>query len=142
MAWMARERSLSIAEVSDRDAHLSESRNPFDASRDREAVSLGATLYKAHCARCHGEKVDGRGPDVLPVAPRKDFHAAGTRFVVLLHRGAPRTWFRKIRDGAVALVTYADGESTAMPAFLGTLSNEHIWLVVTFLQSLDIDVRS
>ncbi|MEP0847087.1 MAG: cytochrome c [Phycisphaerae bacterium] len=137
-AWMASERSLPIAEVRERDARISETRNPFDANRDRHAVSLGATIYAAQCARCHGENADGRGPDVLPTAPCKDFHAPPTRLAVWLHRGAPRSWFRKIRDGSGPLVSYPDGERTAMPAFRSSLSNEQIWLVVTYLQSLDV----
>lgn len=140
-AWMAQERSLSANEVRDRDARLSQTQNPFDANRDRQAVSLGATLYKAHCARCHGDQVDGRGPDVRPEAPCKDFHAPGTRFAVWLHRGAPRAWFKKIRDGAGIRVAYPDGESTAMPPFRDQLSNEQIWLVITYLQSLDVYMK-
>jgi len=140
LAWRAEQRGTSLAEAVRRDAELTADRNPFDANRDRQAVSLGAVVYRNHCARCHGSSVDGRGPDVLPDHPCKDFHAFDKRFAVTLHRGAPRAWFHKIRDGHGPIVEYPDGPSTAMPAFGDTLSNEQIWLAVTYLQSLDMYV--
>jgi len=138
LAWKARQRSISIEQARDADARLSKTRNPFDANRDRDAVSMGAVVYKVSCARCHGIHADGRGPDVLPEAPCKDFHAFAKRFAVTLHRGAPRAWSRKIRDGTGPVVSYPDRTTTAMPPFDGVLSNEQIWLAVTYLQSLDI----
>lgn len=138
--WRAAQQSISVDEARRRDEALGASRNPFDANRDRQAVSLGAAVYAAHCLRCHGENVDGRGPDVLPAAPCSDFHAFGRRVAVTLHRGAPRSWFSKIRDGHGPVVSYPDGPSTAMPAFGDKLSNEQIWLAITYLQSIDICV--
>lgn len=138
--WKARERGISASEVARRDAALSSVKNPFDANHDRAAVSLGAVIYANHCQRCHGENVDGLGPDVLPVAPCKNFHAFDKRLAATLHGGAPRAWFAKIRDGHGQIVQYADGPSTAMPAFGGMLSNEQIWLAITYLQSLDMYV--
>jgi mono/diheme cytochrome c family protein len=140
LSWRAAEGAFSQNEALQRDAALSTSRNPFDANHDRDAVSLGAVIYAAHCQRCHGEHVDGRGPDVLPQAPCKNFHAFDKRLAVTLHRGAPRAWFAKIRDGHGPVVEYPDGPSTAMPAFGDELSNEQIWLAITYLQSIDICV--
>lgn len=140
LAWRARQRSVAIDEAERQDAALSSTRNPFNANRDRDAVSLGAVIYARHCARCHGEHADGRGPDALPEAPCPDFHSPATRFAVTLHAGAPRAWFARIRDGHGPRVMYPTGESTAMPAFGDQLSNEQIWLVVTYLQSIDVRV--
>jgi len=137
LAWRAEQRSIPVEEAARRDGALSSKQNPFDANRDRDAVSLGAVIYAAHCQRCHGADVDGRGPDVLPAAPCRDFHAFDKRFAVTLHRGAPRAWFAKIRDGAGQVVDYPAGRSTAMPAFGGLLANEQIWLAITYLQSID-----
>lgn len=137
LAWKARQRSITLAEARALDAQLSAKQNPFDANHDRAAVSRGAVIYKLSCARCHGDHADGKGPDALPGIPSKSFHTPAKRFAVWLHRGAPHAWFRKIHDGAGPRVSYPDGENTAMPAFADTLSNEQIWLVVTYLQSLD-----
>jgi len=140
LAWRARERSLDVSDAERQDAALSTTRNPFNANRDRDAVSLGAVIFARHCARCHGENADGRGPDVLPEAPCPDFHSPAKRFAVTLHGGAPRAWFAKIHDGYGPRVKYPTGETTAMPAFGDQLSNEQIWLVVTYLQSIDARV--
>ncbi len=61
----------------------------------------------------------------------------GKRFAVTLHGGAPRAWFKKISEGFGAPVTYPTGPGTAMPAFKDVLAREQIWLVITYLQSLD-----
>lgn len=140
LAWRAAQGSVPADEAARADAALSATRNPFDANHDRDAVSLGAVVYANHCARCHGENVDGRGPDVLPEHPCKDFHAFEKRFAVTLHRGAPRAWFAKIHDGHGPIVRYPGGPSTAMPPFGDALSREQIWLAVTYLQSLDMYV--
>ncbi|MBI5865637.1 MAG: cytochrome c [Planctomycetes bacterium] len=140
LGWRARQRGISLADAVQHDAAVSPTTNPFDANRDRNAVSLGAMVFAAHCQRCHGENVDGRGPDVSPEAPCHDFHAFDKRFAVTLHRGAPKAWFAKIRDGHGPTIEYPSGPSSAMPPFGQTLSNEQIWLVITYLQSLDMYV--
>lgn len=140
-AWLAlkaEQEKLSLAELRDRDAALAADRNPFDAYRDPGAVSRGAVIYKFHCARCHGEDGRGRGPSVLPNHPANDFHAPGQRFASTLHRGAPRRWFNSIMNGYGVMVDYPDGKSPAMPAFKERLSREQVWLVITYLQSLDM----
>ncbi|MFQ5461406.1 MAG: c-type cytochrome [Phycisphaerae bacterium] len=136
--WMAKERGISTEEVLRRDAELSSTRNPFDAHRDRQAVSRGAVIYKIHCLKCHGEDARGHGPATLPDYPANDFKKFSARFAATLHRGAPRKWFRVIRDGAGEVVHYPDQETTAMPSFSKTLAREQIWLVITYLQSLDV----
>lgn len=119
------------------DASVSSNHNPFDANHDPAAVSGGAVIYEAMCMRCHGADVRGGGPDMLASHPTKDFHAFGKRFAVTLHGGAPRTWYRKISEGFGDTVEYREGLRTAMPAFGDVLSREQIWLVITYLQSLD-----
>lgn len=136
--WMARERGTSPAEILRRDADLSRTHNPFDAYHDKQAVSRGAVIYKIHCARCHGEDARGHGPSVLPGHPANDFKTFGNRFAATLHRGAPRKWFRVISNGTGDEVQYPDEKTTAMPPFAETLAREQIWLVITYLQSLDM----
>jgi mono/diheme cytochrome c family protein len=133
---------ISFDEARRRDEALDGAGNPFEARRDSSAVSRGAVIYRHECASCHGESADGRGA-MLPIPmPSMDFHRAGVRFAVTLHGGAPKRWFRTIRDGTVAEVESEDGTPLRieMPAYEGRLSNEQVWLVVTYLQSLDADM--
>jgi mono/diheme cytochrome c family protein len=134
----ADETGRPVDEVTRRDAELSTTKNPFDANSDPVAVSRGAVVYKAHCMRCHGPDVRGDGPDLLPTHRSKDFHSFGKRFAATLHKGAPRTWFKKINEGYGDVVPYPDGTGPAMPAFGDTLAREQIWLAITYLQSLDV----
>ncbi len=136
--WMAAERHETPADILLSDVQFSQTRNPFDAYRDDTAVSRGAVLYKIHCARCHGEDARGRGPSILEDHPAKDFKSFGKRFAATLHRGAPRKWFRVIRDGNGDFVDYPEGRQKAMPAFGEQFTREQIWLVITYLQSLDV----
>jgi len=136
--WMAKERGKSADDILRADAALSSTRNPFDANKDHRAVSRGAVIYKIHCARCHGEDARGIGPSTLPDHPANNFKTFSNRFAATIHRGAPRKWFRVIRDGAGEVVDYPDGRTTAMPPFGDKLAREQIWLVITYLQSLDI----
>lgn len=136
-AAKAAETGKGVDAIAAEDAGLSSGRNPFNASHDPAAVSRGAVIYEAMCMRCHGPDVRGGGPDMLTSHPTKDFHAFGKRFAVTLHGGAPRTWYRKISEGFGDTVEYPEGRATAMPAFGDVLSREQIWLVITYLQSLD-----
>lgn len=136
-AWMADERRIDLAAIETRDRSLGETKNPFDAYQDAAAVSRGAVIYKLHCARCHGVDARGRGPAALVDHPANDFHDFGNRFASTLHRGAPRRWFKSISEGYGDTLQYPDGPSRAMPAFGDKLAREQIWLVITYLQSLD-----
>lgn len=136
--WIARERDTSVEAVLAHDAKLSKTRNPFDAHKDMRAVSRGAVIYKIHCARCHGDDARGDGPSALRDQLPTSFKTFGKRLAATLHRGAPRKWFRVISNGKGEVVQYSDGRTKAMPAFANKLTREQIWLVITYLQSLDI----
>ncbi|HPF39069.1 MAG TPA: c-type cytochrome [Phycisphaerae bacterium] len=139
LKWKAETENRGIEELEREDAEISSTRNPFDAYRDSDAVRRGAVLYKYHCARCHGDDARGHGPSALPDYPANDFHDFGQRFAATLHRGAPRRWFRSITNGTGDIVTYPDEPpGPAMPAFGAKLSREQIWLLITYLQSLDV----
>lgn len=138
IAWRAGQQNISEEEARRADETMSTVKNPFDTRRDAEAVSRGAVIYEVNCARCHGIDARGKGPAVLPDHPCADFHSFGNRFAVTIHGGAPRTWFRKITSGYGEEVDYPSGRSSAMPAFGDTLAREQIWLVITYLQSLDM----
>lgn len=136
--WMAAERESTPEQILHADASLSQTRNPFDSHNDRQAVSRGAVVYQLHCARCHGEDARGNGPSTLPDYPATDFKTFGKRLGAAIHRGAPRKWFRVIRDGSGDLVDYSDGRTAAMPSFSNQLTREQMWLVITYLQSLNV----
>ncbi|MCG3181522.1 MAG: hypothetical protein BIFFINMI_03918 [Phycisphaerae bacterium] len=137
LAQRARETGQSVEQATAADAALSHTRNPFDANKDPEAVSRGAVLYENYCSRCHGPDADGRGPDMPRVVESMNWHAFGTRFAVTIHRGAPRSWFSKIHDGHDGGAKAADGRALVMPAFKDELAVEQIWLLITYMQSLD-----
>jgi mono/diheme cytochrome c family protein len=134
----ARESGQSYEEVVLADEALSTTRNPFDAYHDPEAVSWGAVIYKQHCLECHGEKADGMGPSMPVELPKMDFHNFSHRFTSTLHRGAPRSWFRKIEEGYTSKVVNPDRSKNIMPPFKDVLAREQIWLAITYLQSLDV----
>jgi mono/diheme cytochrome c family protein len=136
-AWESASTHQPVEEVARADAQISKTRNPFDAHRDPAAVSRGAVIYKAHCISCHGENTDGQGSAFFEPTPKMDFHTFGKRFASTLHRGAPRTWFKKIDEGYTSKHTNADDSHSKMPAFGDTLAREQIWLAITYLQSLD-----
>lgn len=136
--YKAQEEGITVDEARARDQALSTTRNPFKASRDPAAVSRGAVIFRALCQRCHGADARGDGGDLIAERHPVDHHAFGQRFAATIHGGAPRAWFRKINEGAGDVVAYPDGPTTAMPPFGDTLAREQIWLVVTYLQSLDL----
>lgn len=138
-AWKSEQTGRSAETIADEDAALSTTRNPFDAYQDTDAVRRGAVLFRYHCARCHGEDASGHGPAILPDHPANDFHAFGQRFAATLHRGAPRRWFKSITQGFGGVVQYPDEPpGPAMPAFGTRLAKEQVWLLITYLQSLDV----
>lgn len=138
LKWRAEQRNQTLEEAERADAALSTKRNPFDAYKDADAVSLGAITYKYHCARCHGDDAMGHGPSVLPGHPANDFKSFGQRFAATLHRGAPMRWFKSITQGYGDKLDYPDDAGgKAMPAFGDKLAREQVWLVITYLQSLD-----
>lgn len=140
-ALKSRESGKSIPEHEQLDAQLSSTGNPFTARTDHAAVSLGAVIYKTHCANCHGDKADGRGP-AMPVAlATLDFHSFSKRFAATIHGGAPKAWFQKINEGVTSDTLGPDAKPLAMPAFRDVLAREQIWLTITYLQSLDMNAE-
>lgn len=142
LAIRASELGISPDQANARDLSLSETRNPFNARRDPDAVSRGAVVYRHHCADCHGLNTDGQGTRLPNPLAEADFHDFSHRFAITLHGGAPRTWFKKITRGYTANKPDADGEFPEMRAFGQILAREQMWLAITYLQSLDADLES
>jgi mono/diheme cytochrome c family protein len=100
---------------------------------DPSQVALGATVYRQHCASCHGARLEGqpdwriRKPDgKLPAPP---------------HDETGHTWhhpdrqlFQLTKRGLVPPLA-PEGYRSDMPAFDRTLSDAEIWAVLAFIKS-------
>lgn len=90
--------------------------NPY--SGNPKAVEIGASGYNQNCARCHGLEVisGGLAPDLRYLEKGK----------------VGDEWFiQRIRNGAKK----QDG-TTTMPAFEGTFSQEAMWAIRAFIESV------
>ena len=102
--------------------------NPDDAAQ----VALGAQVYAAHCASCHGADLKGQ-PDwttrksdgKLPAPPHDE---TGHTW-----HHANRQLFDVIKYGTAAIAP--PGYKTDMGAFQGTLNDDEIWAVIAYIQS-------
>ena len=92
--------------------------NPY--RKDKAAIAVGSSAYGQNCARCHGLGAvsGGIAPDLrtLPLGAEGDEYYSG-----------------KIRNGVIRNgVTY-------MPAFGPIFSEEAIWAIRTYLESVHTD---
>jgi mono/diheme cytochrome c family protein len=86
-------------------------------------IATGAALYADNCARCHGDRGDGDGPDAK------------------MNRPQPASLALAMRDGANRIT---DGEMfwkiaegrRPMPSFKKELTDEQRWQLVNFLRTL------
>lgn len=93
-------------------------RNPVPPTA--ESVRLGARLYRAHCAVCHGPEGRGDGPAAAGLVPRPADLRRTARMV-------DPVLFSRITEGL---------PGTPMPAFRDVLTEEERWHVVNFLRTL------
>lgn len=138
----AAQTGVSLAEARRLDDALSATTNPFHARSDQSAVSRGAVIYEHECVVCHGVDADGHGPGMPVELASMNFHRFGMRADITAHGGAVKKWFRTIENGTTAKATSKEGSpvEVKMPAFSDRLAREQIWLVITYLQSLDCDL--
>jgi mono/diheme cytochrome c family protein len=99
---------------------------------DPAKVTLGAQVYAAHCASCHGADLEGaadwrqRRPDGRLPAPPHDasghtWHHPGEQLFVLT------------KHGPAALV--GGGYQSDMPGYEGVLTDDEIWAVLSYIKS-------
>ena len=101
-------------------------------SGDAAQVALGARVYAANCAQCHGAHLEGqpnwrtRKPDSRLPAPPQDYHGHTWRH-------PDQELFNTVRNGVAA---YAPpGYQTDMAGFAGVLSDAQIWAVLAYIKS-------
>ena len=100
---------------------------------DAQTLALGRKVYEAHCAACHGVKLEGqanwreRGVDGRLPAPPHD--AGGHTW-----HHPDDTLFRITKFG-VAKVANVKDYATAMPIYEGVLSDEEIVAVLSWIKS-------
>lgn len=87
-----------------------------------ERVETGRALFQRHCALCHGERGDGHGRRRNLSKPARDLTDTTWQ-----HTVGPRDVFRTIRDGV---------PSSPMAAW-AIFSEDQIWDLVAFIDSLD-----
>ncbi|MEQ8355682.1 MAG: cytochrome c [Kiloniellaceae bacterium] len=99
---------------------------------DRDKVALGATIYAANCASCHGADLQGQ--------PDWRRRRADGRLPAPPHDADGHTWhhpgaqlFELTKFGPAALA--GGGYQSDMPAYEGILSDDEIWAVLSFIKS-------
>jgi mono/diheme cytochrome c family protein len=100
---------------------------------DRQVIAHGESVYRAHCASCHGARLEGQ-----PHWRERD--AAG-RFPEPPHDATGHTWhhpddllFRLTKYGVAKASNLKDYDS-AMPAFEGVLTDAEIIAVLSWIKS-------
>jgi mono/diheme cytochrome c family protein len=92
---------------------------------DQAAIDAGRELYTINCASCHGDTGQGDGPagGSLDPAPANLVTTAAETDAPYIH------WV--IAEGGAAA-----GLSPSMVAYKGILTEEEIWQVTTYVESL------
>jgi len=98
---------------------------------DAQMVELGRTVYAAHCASCHGARMEGqpnwreRRPDGRLPAPPHD--ASGHTW-----HHPDRQLFEITKHGVAGILP---GYQSDMPAYGNILSDREIWAVIAYVKS-------
>lgn len=99
---------------------------------DAGKVALGERVYAGHCAACHGAKLEGqpnwrqRGANGRLPAPPQD--ETGHTW-----HHPPDQLFAITKFGPASLA--GGGYQSDMPGFGGTLGDDEIWAVLSFIKS-------
>jgi mono/diheme cytochrome c family protein len=111
---------------------LSREPQPKADPEDAEQVALGATVYAAQCASCHGANLEGQRGWRRPLPSGK--------VLAPPHNATGHTWhhpdkhlFRVTKLGTEAIAR--PGYKSDMIAFGDKLSDEEIWAVLAYIKS-------
>jgi len=100
---------------------------------DAQLVARGAAIYQAHCAACHGAKLEGQ--------PRWRERDAAGRLPAPPHDASGHTWHHPdevlfaITKYGVAKASNLKGYDSAMPAYEGVLKDEEIVAVLSWIKA-------
>lgn len=95
-------------------------KNPLTS--DAKALAAGKAIFKDKCQRCHGPGGLGDGPDADPDASDMDLTN-------------PKRAARN-DDGTVYYKVLNGRKRPKMPVFKDELTEQQVWTVVTYVQSL------
>ena len=105
--------------------------NPYSGGpAQKEALRIGTSAYNQNCARCHG--LDAISGGISPDLRKFDDDCAG-----LADAGKKAACFKEMDDFFMATVRRGrvrDGR-VYMPPFEGTLTQEAIWAIRTYLET-------
>jgi mono/diheme cytochrome c family protein len=90
---------------------------------DPKVLATGKTIFKDKCTKCHGPSGQGDGPDADP-DHREDMDLTNPKRV---DRNPDGVVFYKVSNGR---------KRPKMPAFKEELTEEQIWSVVAYVQTL------
>lgn len=100
---------------------------------DTAVLVQGKRVYEAHCAACHGAKLEGQ--------PNWRIRDAAGRLPAPPHDASGHTWhhpdevlFRITKFGVAKAANLKDYDS-AMPAYEGVLTDEEIVAVLSFIKA-------
>ena len=102
------------------------------AEPDAEVLLAGRTLYRTHCAACHGTNLEGQ--------PNWQTPLPNGRLPAPPHDATGHTWhhpdgvlLRITRDGPAAVV--GDGYESDMPGFGGILTDAEMRSILAYIKS-------
>lgn len=98
-------------------------KNPFSANA--QSIDSGKKLFEKNCVRCHGLTGVGDGEDGKNLNPRPANIATASKMPM----ASDGYLYWTITEGGVPL-------GTGMPPFGGTLKEEEIWKIITYLRML------
>lgn len=105
--------------------------NPYSTGpAQKEALRIGTSAYNQNCARCHGLEAISGG--IAPDLRKFDADCSG-----LADTGKKNACFKEMDDYYMSTVRRGrtrDGR-VYMPPFEGTLSQEAIWAIRTYLET-------
>lgn len=100
--------------------------NPYPWTR--ENIHEGGVLYVRNCAPCHGDALDGNGPQARALLPRPaNFRDEGT-----IAQLDENYLFWRIKEGYQGLPAGSIRYRSAMPPWRDVLSDEEIWKIIMF----------
>lgn len=100
---------------------------------DAATVELGRKVYEAHCASCHGARLEGQ--------PNWQQRDAQGRLPAPPHDASGHTWHHpdellfRITKLGVAKAANLKGYESAMPAYEGTLGDAEIVAALSWIKS-------